>query len=186
MTIHSDGRETMADGIPLSESPSWQPVRRIRSDIEGPALNVVLDDIDPFRGGPPLPVAPRLGDDAVRAWEHSLGRAWDILVRHHPSYAGAIGAGLVAIVPMAATRPNRGVNATSRESFGAAAISAVNDSVTLAVGLLHEFQHCKLNAVLDLIKLHRPDARRYYAPWRQDPRPLERPAARCLRSHRRV
>jgi len=172
MTIHSDGRETVADGIPLSESPSWQPVRRIRSDTESPALNVVLDDIDPFRGGPRLPVAPRLGDDALRAWEHSLGRAWDILVRHHPSYAGAIGAGLVAIVPMAATRPNRGINATSRESFGAAAISAVNDSVTLAVGLLHEFQHCKLNAVLDLIKLHRPDARRYYAPWRQDPRPL--------------
>lgn len=172
VTIHSDGREAAAEGVPLTESSSWQPVRRISSVTEGQALNVMLDDIDPFRGGARLPVAPRLGDEAVRAWEHSLRQAWDILVRHHPSYADAIGAGLVAIVPMVATRPNRGINATSRESFGAAAISSVNDSVTLAVGLLHEFQHCKLNAVLDLIKLHRPDAKRYYAPWRQDPRPL--------------
>ncbi len=173
VTIHSDGCETVADSVPLFESSSWQPVRRITSITEGRVLNVVLDDIDPFRGDPRLlPVAPRLGDDAVRAWEHSLGQAWNILVRHHLSYAGAIGAGLVAIVPMVATRPNRGINATSRESFGATAISAVNDPVTLAVGLLHEFQHCKLNAVLDLIKLHMPDDKRYYAPWRQDPRPL--------------
>jgi len=173
VTVHSDGCETVADGAPLTESSSWQPVRRISSVTEGWALNVVLDDIDPFRGGPPLPVAPRLDDEAVRAWENSLGYAWGILVRHHPGYAGAIGAGLVAIVPMITTRSNRGVNATSRESFGAAAISTVNDPVTLAVGILHEFQHSKLNAMLDMIMLHRPDHKRYYAPWRQDPRPID-------------
>ena len=172
VTIRGDGRDTVADSVPLTKSPSWQPLRRISSVTDGQALTVMLDDVDPYRGGPQLPVAPRLGDEAVQAWEHSLGQAWDILVRHHPSYASAIGAGLVTIVPMVAPQPNRGINATSRESFGAAAISAVNDSVTLAVGILHEFQHCKLNAVLDLIKLHRPDDKRYYAPWRLDPRPL--------------
>jgi HEXXH motif-containing protein len=172
VTIRSDGRDTMAGGVSLTRSPDWQPLRRISSVAEGQALAVVLDDIDPFRGGPRLPVAPRLGDEAVRTWEHSLGQAWDILVRHHPGYAGAIGAGLVTLVPMVAAQPNRGVNATSRESFGAALISLVRDPVTLAAGILHEFQHCKLNAVFDLVTLHRPDDKRYYAPWRQDPRPL--------------
>jgi HEXXH motif-containing protein len=172
VTVCGDGRETAAGYVPLTGSAGWQPLRRIDSVTDGRALTVVLDDIDPFRGGPQLPVAPRLDDAAVRAWEQALGRAWAVLVRHHPGYADAIGAGLVAVVPMVAAQPNRGVNATSRESFGAAAISAVSDPVTLAVGILHEFQHGKLNAVLDLIRLHRPDGKRYYAPWRQDPRPL--------------
>ena len=42
----------------------------------------------------------------------------------------------------------------------------------LASVLVHECQHAKLNAVLDLIPLSRPDQARYYAPWREDPRPL--------------
>ena len=172
VTVHGDGRDTAVGDVPLTASACWQPLRRIEAVTDGRPFTVVLDDIDPFRGGPQLPVAPRLDDAAVRAWEQALGRAWAVLVRHHPGYADAIGAGLVAVVPMVAAQPNRGVNATSRESFGAAAISAVGDPVTLAVGILHEFQHGKLNAVLDLIRLHKPDGKRYYAPWRQDPRPL--------------
>ncbi|MGD0926311.1 MAG: HEXXH motif domain-containing protein [Streptosporangiaceae bacterium] len=172
VTIRGDGRDIRAGRVSLTDSPDWQPLRRISSVTDGQVLAVVLDDVDPFRGGPRLPVAPRLGAGAVRTWEHSVGQAWGILVRHHPDYAGAIGAGLVTLVPMVAAQPNRGVNATSRESFGAASISPVRDPVTLAVGILHEFQHCKLNAVLDLVKLHRPDEERHYAPWRQDPRPL--------------
>ncbi len=172
VTIRHDGGNTMADSVLLTGAPNWQPLRRISSAADGQELTVVLDDIDPFRGSLRLPVAPRLDDGAVRAWERSLGRAWDILARQYPQYAGAIGAGLVAIVPMVTTRPNLGMNATSRESFGAVAITAVNDPLTLAAGILHEFQHSKLNAVLSLFRLYRPDDRKYYAPWRQDPRPL--------------
>ena len=169
VTIHSDGREPTAAGHPLTTSPDWQPVRRMSLVCEGQPLSLALDDIDPFRGDPRLPIAPRLSDSAVRAWARSLGQAWGILVRHHPGYASGIGTGMVAIVPMVA-QPNRGVNATVRESFGAAAISAVSDAVALAAGLLHEFQHCKLNAVLDLVKLLKPDDGQYYAAWREDPR----------------
>jgi uncharacterized protein len=44
----------------------------------------------------------------------------------------------------------------------------------LALLILHEFQHVKLGAVLDLFELHdRADRRLFYAPWREDPRPLE-------------
>jgi uncharacterized protein len=46
--------------------------------------------------------------------------------------------------------------------------------VALALLLMHEFQHVKLGAVLDLYDLFDPgDKRLYHAPWRMDPRPLE-------------
>ena len=46
--------------------------------------------------------------------------------------------------------------------------------MTLALLLIHEFQHVKLGAVLDLYDLYDPtDGRLFHAPWREDPRPLE-------------
>jgi HEXXH motif-containing protein len=48
------------------------------------------------------------------------------------------------------------------------------DPCTLAVTLTHELQHIKLSALLDVITLTRPDdGRRFYAPWRDDPRPVD-------------
>jgi uncharacterized protein len=48
------------------------------------------------------------------------------------------------------------------------------DPVTLALLLIHEFQHVKLGAVLDLYDLFDlSDTRLYYAPWREDRRPIE-------------
>jgi HEXXH motif-containing protein len=48
------------------------------------------------------------------------------------------------------------------------------DPVTCAVTLAHEVQHLKLGALLDLVTLaEADDGRRYYAPWRDDPRPLQ-------------
>ncbi len=46
------------------------------------------------------------------------------------------------------------------------------DPYTYAATLVHEVQHLKLSALLDLVALTLPDdGRRYYAPWRADPRP---------------
>ena len=39
---------------------------------------------------------------------------------------------------------------------------------------MHEFQHAKLNALLDLYRMFDPaEARRLTVPWRPDPRPVE-------------
>ena len=57
------------------------------------------------------------------------------------------------------------------------------DGETLALLLIHEFQHVKLGAVLDLLDLCDPaDRRLFYAPWRDDPRPL----APCSRAPTRT
>lgn len=177
-TVSGDGHTTTAcgvplaaEGAPLAAGPHWQPLRRLTAEVDGLRLVVVLDDIDPHRSMT-LPAAPRLCSIEVDTWHHWLAVAWDILVRHHREYAQAIAIGLTAIVPLAAGPHHRGLNATSREAFGAIAISPPADAHTLAVALLHEFQHAKLYALMNMIELHHRDEARLYAPWRQDPRPL--------------
>jgi uncharacterized protein len=45
---------------------------------------------------------------------------------------------------------------------------------TLALLIMHEFQHVKLGAILDGYDLYDPaDGRLYDAPWRTDKRPIE-------------
>ncbi len=170
-TVSGDGRTTTANGVPLAGGPGWQPLRRLTAQADGLRLAVTLDDVDPYRSTA-LPVTQRLSGQDVDAWDHWLARAWGVLVGHYREYAQAIAAGLTVIVPLAAGRLHRGLNATSREAFGAAAISPPADAHTLAIALLHEFQHGKLYAVMDMFELHHRDDARFYAPWRQDPRPF--------------
>jgi HEXXH motif-containing protein len=169
--VCGDGRTVAADGVSLVPGPRWQPLRQLVAEADGLRLTIALDDVNPHRGRT-LPIAPRLSEQDVHAWRDLLTAAWGILVRHHREYAPAIAAGLTVIVPLATGRRHRGVNATSREASGAAAISPPADAHAFAVALLHEFQHEKLNAVMKIKQLHKRDDGRFYAPWRQDPRPL--------------
>lgn len=166
-----DGRTLPADLA--TENAGWLPLRRLRAVADGLSVDVELDDLDPFRNCHRLAAADRLEADQVAGWQRHLDDAWQLLVRHHRRYADAIAAGLVALVPLTAARSSRGVNATSMHAFGATLVSPPADGQALAVAIVHEFQHAKLGALLDLLSLHddSPEAR-YYAPWRDDPRPL--------------
>src|SRR5690606_2824855 len=94
------------------------------------------------------------------------------------------GAGVRALVPVSPPTGSSGVSATSVDAFGAVALSLPSDAPALAATLVHEFQHTKLSALLDLVPLLRPDrttpeeqatsgkVAQCYAPWRPDPRPL--------------
>jgi uncharacterized protein len=76
-----------------------------------------------------------------------------------------------AITPLDGTHRS----ATSRDAFGALAIAYTADPAELAVLLVHEFQHTKLGAVLDVIDLVREEAAGHLLTvgWRPDPRPVE-------------
>jgi HEXXH motif-containing protein len=77
------------------------------------------------------------------------------------------------LVPLDAIPGGPGVNAIARDSTGAIAMSPPVDAVDLAQSPVHEFQHSKLGALLDVIDLYDLDDRRlFYSPWRADPRPL--------------
>lgn len=153
---------------------SWWPLRRLRVSGElGPDLLVFLDDIDPYRDlADPVPPA-RLGDAEFAAWSDLLARAWDLLCRDHRPSAESISEGVVSLVPLARGDGSETRSASTGEAFGSVLISPPFDEVTLAVSLVHEFQHIKLGGLIHLGPLAIDDDRQcYYAPWRDDPRPL--------------
>ncbi|MEV0676150.1 HEXXH motif-containing putative peptide modification protein [Actinosynnema sp. NPDC050436] len=170
--LTASGGRTALDhgGTPLAGG--FTEVRRHRAEVAGLALDVVFDDADPHRAftegtSPPDPV-----DDAEFArWRAQLDEAWSVLVDWHPGYAEELAQGLVSLVPL--TREGKLVGASCAAAFGAVALSEKATADDLADALVHELQHSKLNALLELGPLHEPDEqRRFYAPWRDDPRPL--------------
>jgi uncharacterized protein len=101
-----------------------------------------------------------------------LRRAWRLLVRWHWTTAEEVAAAVRVLTPL--TPPEQGLrSATSTETFGAIGMSTPPDEHALAVSLAHEAQHAKLGALTDVVALTKPDdGSRYYAPWREDPRPV--------------
>ncbi|TYB45282.1 HEXXH motif domain-containing protein [Actinomadura chibensis] len=153
------------------DAPGWEALRRLTASHRGAAVAFLLDDHDPDRmpGGERLP--HRLPADELESWRSTLADAWRILVDHHRPAAEEVAALITVLTPLAP--PARGMSsASSRDVFGSVALSSPPDAAHFAVTLVHEVQHAKLAALLDLVRLTRPDdGSTYYAPWREDPRP---------------
>jgi uncharacterized protein len=153
---------------PHQDAPGWSGIRRVRVG----ELDIVIDDIDPFR----MPAAPnqarRLPPSTAAAWAGVFTEAWPIFAEHHPELAQEVAATVKVVVPL--TQPSHGVvSSSSPETFGAIALSEPPDPRSLMVTLAHETHHLKLSALLDVVTLTMPDdGRRFYAPWREDPRPV--------------
>jgi len=162
-------------------APGWQGVRRVALPLFSGG-GIALEDTDPFRRCHHWDVAHRLPERDADAWTRAIPPAWELLARDHHSYAPGIAAGLSTIVPLAPSLSGRALSSTARRAYGAigAALpvpgtgTAEASTSALALLMIHEFQHVKLGAVLDMADLHDPyDTRMFQAPWRQDPRPLE-------------
>ena len=164
----SDPEEGAAD-------PRWQPVRLVGAGPEPTAeWTVALEDTDPYRDSHLYPVADRLADTESAAWAADLRGAWRLITRALPGYAEGIATGLGTVTPLRRSDGGRDISAASRNAFGTVGIARPGAADTLALLLVHEFQHVKLGAVLDSHDLFdRADTRLYYAPWRLDPRPIE-------------
>lgn len=163
--VMADGQRIIVPGRYGDRAALWHPLRPVRAG----SLHLLVDDVDPFR----MPAAPNLATAVdPDPWSGVFGAAWTLLERHHPAVAREVAEIVKVIVPLA--RPPQGlVSSSSPETFGAIAVSEPTDACTLASTLAHEVQHVKLSALLDLIPLTRPDdGRRFYAPWREDPRPI--------------
>jgi uncharacterized protein len=164
------GQPAVAAAAAGGRLADWQPVRVLRA----PGISVAVEDTDPYRDCHQWPAVPRLTGAEFAEWQRCFEQAWEEISGHHPAYAPALAAGLSALMPLSAGPQGREVSATARQAFGAVAAALPADPVTLALLLIHEFQHVKLGAVLDLYDLYDPtDNRLFHAPWRDDPRPLE-------------
>jgi uncharacterized protein len=76
------------------------------------------------------------------------------------------------MVPLQNADPGSARSGTARDSVGALGLTPPGTPEDFAITIVHEFQHSKLSAVLDLVELYVPNGReRHFAPWRVDPRP---------------
>ncbi|MGW5094329.1 aKG-HExxH-type peptide beta-hydroxylase [Streptomyces nodosus] len=169
-----------------SGSLAWTPAYALPGLVPGAAF-MPLDDLDPYRtardgrrhrtmSGPAT-----LDEPERKRW----AQAW-------AGTAGALALGgenrlteavtlLRCLVPLAAppgTATGEGgggsCSATRREAFGALLSSTPPTATVFAATLVHELNHAKLAALGEMVVLHQADAgERYFAPWRQDPRPYD-------------
>lgn len=153
------------------DAPGWRGVRRLTASAHGRTLDLVLDDVDPYRM--PADVADRLPENELQRWRTALEESWGILTAHHPVTAAEIEVAHRVVTPLRSPADGQ-VSGTASETFGTVGLSAPVDGLTLAATLAHEVQHAKLGALLDVVRLTEPDEnRRFYAPWRDDPRPVD-------------
>lgn len=185
-TVRSEGGRTVVETAgatiavppgPGSAGPGWHEVRRLAVGPTGRQLDVALDDLDPYRTYP-QPTEPRpLSEEAVTQWQKELERAWRVLLRELPGTAEAMRRGVFSLTPTPARERFRPRSVTSGDAFGGIEASEPDDAVQLAVTLVHEFQHTKLGGLLHLTPLLTDGAdvstELWYAPWRDDPRPLD-------------
>jgi uncharacterized protein len=167
-TITPGGRPTVRGG------GRWRAARY----LDDPAFGrLAVEDLDPFRDCQQWPATGRLSPAEWRAWRRDLAAAGQHLADTVPGYAQGLPAGLRAVVPLrpapASTR-----SASARQAFGAVAIArpgAEAPDGQLSELLLHEFQHVKLNVLLDLRVLLQPESPvRLRVPWKNhEPRPPE-------------
>nr|BFE83614.1 hypothetical protein GCM10020093_062150 [Planobispora longispora] len=158
------------DGGHRDGQRGWHPVRRLSAG----GFSVALEDTDPFRDCHQWPAAGRLTAEEAAAWQRAFEGAWALIESDHPEYAPGLRAGLTTLMPLTPAPEGREVSSTARHAFGAVAAALPDGPATLALLMIHEFQHVKMGAVLDILDLYdEKDTRLFYAPWRDDPRPLE-------------
>lgn len=169
--------EDVPGGHDRPGATGWHPLPRLDCTAEGRTWAPQLDSLNPFRVGH-RPVAARVLDAAEAGqWQAELGGAWRILVERHPERADEIREFQRSIVPLGGEAPTvdgRGgwISATLGDAVGHVALAPHPGARALAAGLVHETQHSKLCALLDVVDLlDVPPGARCYSPWREDPRP---------------
>ncbi|MEV0681473.1 HEXXH motif-containing putative peptide modification protein [Actinosynnema sp. NPDC050436] len=148
---------------------AFEPVKRHRSAVRGRSVELTFDDLDPYREFG-APVRPRpLGEAEYAEWRKLMDESWDLLTHAHPAWAEELAACLSTVTPLDA-----GLNvfaASSTAAFGAVAMSPKRSAAQFGEALVHELQHSKVNALMDLVDLYEgDDVERFYAPWRDEPR----------------
>jgi hypothetical protein len=133
-------------------------------------LTIWIDDTDPYREfAEPLPPGDT-DPTELMDWRKLLSAAWELLTRWHPDRAIELSATLTTVTLVDSARAESGFS--SAAAVGCVAVPMRLSSSEIAETLVHECQHSKVNAVSHLADLAHDTTERYYAPWRDDARPL--------------
>jgi uncharacterized protein len=171
--LTTDNGQLRVDGTEVGPVDSrWQARRELSVDHE-PRPAVCLEDVDPYRDAYHVAAADRLPQAEFDSWRRLLAETWRILTRHAPVRAAELAEGLQSLVPLQKPMANTAHSATAKEAVGVVGLDLPNSAADFAVALVHEFQHSKLTAVLDIVALYDGESdRTFFAPWRTDPRPI--------------
>lgn len=131
------------------ESERWQPVRRV--DLAGQV--VAVEDTDPYRDCYRKPLAPRGSAEDARVWYRMMQEAFAHIEREVPDQVASFRATLHSVVPLLPGPAGAWSSATARHAFGSVAVAQARTPDVLAVLFVHEIQHLKLSALLDLCDL---------------------------------
>ncbi|WP_189133331.1 HEXXH motif domain-containing protein [Wenjunlia tyrosinilytica] len=174
-TVRVDAHVVELPPNPRDDAPGWQSVRRLRAQARARSIDIAFDDLDPYRALQVPTLAQRCPPAAVDRWRELFDEAWSLLNEEQPAAAETLARGLKEIVPVYQGERFRVYSASGADAFGSALASQPGTASELAVTLIHEFQHIKLNGLQRLVDLCDGDAgpEPLYAPWRDDPRPAK-------------
>lgn len=160
-----------------NDVPGWEGQRRLRAEHAGMRLTLTLDDLGPYAPVPALAAPGRLSCAQFASWQNWFARMWPVLVNDHVVSARALTTGLRSVVPLPRGERLRARAASSSDAFGCLLLSEPDDDedvlpAQLGVAVVHEFRHTLLNGLIFLTPLFEECDELFYAPWRDDPRPL--------------
>ncbi|WP_158607818.1 HEXXH motif domain-containing protein [Nocardia panacis] len=165
LTFTMDDVVVRVRALDAEDESGWLPMRKVRADI-------VLDDLDPLRDLQ-QDEAPRLTAAEAETWRETFADAWDLLGRDFAGYRQPMHEALRMLAPLSARPRTDAASHTATAGGGCVYTTAPADPCQLALTLIHEVQHTKLNLLLDRVDLVEFDpGPLFYAPWRDDPRPL--------------
>jgi HEXXH motif-containing protein len=171
--VFTGRRDAVVAPRPLDKpAPGWEPVRSVRVEGVSDGHVLAIEDLDPKRDCYQWQVAERLDDESAERFAENCRRAWALIVADYPEHAAGMRRALRSLTPLARTAAGTSQGATSFRAFGSLAVSTDLDQETLAMSMIHEFQHSKLSAVEEIHGLYRSRSGSYFAPWRADPRPI--------------
>ncbi|MFE4751013.1 HEXXH motif domain-containing protein [Streptomyces mirabilis] len=160
-----------------NDAPGWEGQRWLRAHHAGVDLALALDDLGPYAPVPQLTAPGRLAPAQFASWQRWFERMWPVLVEGHTDGARALAAGLRSVIPLPRGERLRARAASSSDAFGCLLLSEPDEDedvlpAQLGVAVLHEFRHTLLNGLIFLTPLFDECDDLFYAPWRDDPRPL--------------
>jgi HEXXH motif-containing protein len=174
VTVNHGAATLTVDGIPYEirtgghlGTPDWHPVDRITIGHGPHRWTLAIDDPHRLAPGP----AERISPSDLDLWNARLAGGWDWLSAHHPNEASDVRSTIRTLYPLPGVGSGH-VSGTFRHASGCLAVSLPTDPQSTAVTFVHELQHLKLSAVMDLFELVDMSSEELgYAPWRSDPRP---------------
>jgi uncharacterized protein len=157
------GQAGRSRALPPVGGADWDMLRRAEAPFA-----VVIEDLDPYRNCFGHPAEKRLSPAAADRVRMLIGQAWAYLTAALPERAPTVAATVTTLVPLA--DPGQGgTSASSRRAFAAVGLHVPDDPRLLALLLVHEHMHIKLNALVDLVPLvNLGGEARYVAGWRPD------------------